>query len=307
MRVQRIVADLIPRYACHCPTALEAAAKVVINMHNLSLTLISRGEDSSGIAFETARACICGLADVCCVASSVAPTSAVIRGICAAVFQNVLTFFIALFEGKDVLQMVDKNFLNMQDTPEAFSELKQKILDEDESSLTKLSKLRVLCLLWIFFSCPKDLLAACLDLLGSATKEGTNDEGQHFLSLVTSTFDDDKAVHLLERAIGGPKSCTDSIGSGIRDNEAGEAIMTEDNHVSGGDSSVGKSCLLMQVILHNFYLLVWVSFIHSICFIFLFCNIAVITNCIHRLYVYCELYYYSILMMLSSRPKLTLL
>ena len=107
--------------------------------------------------------------------------------------------------------------------------------------------------------------------------------------------------------LGGSKSCTDSTGSGIRDNEAGEAIMTEDNHVSGGDSSVGKSCLLMQVILHNFYLLVWVSFIHSICFIFLFCNIAVITNCIHRLYVYCELYYYSILMMLSSRPKLTLL
>ncbi|KAL2583627.1 hypothetical protein AAZV13_14G082800 [Glycine max] len=257
MRVQRIVADLIPRYACHCPTALEAAAKVVINMHNLSLTLISRGEDSSGIAFETARACICGLADVCCVASSVAPTSAVIRGICAAVFQNVLTFFIALFEGKDVLQMVDKNFLNMQDTPEAFSELKQKVLDEDESSLTKLSKLRVLCLLWIFFSCPKDLLAACLDLLGSATKEGTNDEGQHFLSLVTSTFDDDKAVHLLERAIGGPKSCTDSIGSGIRDNEAGETIMTEDKHASGGDSSVGKSCLLIQVLNKDPSLLKW--------------------------------------------------
>ncbi|KAL2574742.1 hypothetical protein AAZV13_17G205200 [Glycine max] len=248
MSVQRIVADLIPRYACHCPTALEAAAKVVINMHNLSLALISRGEDSSGIAFETARACICGLADVCCDASSVAPTLAVIRGICEAVFQNVLTFFIALFEGKDVLQMVDKNFLNMQDTPEAFSELKQKILDEDESSLTKLSKLRVLCLLRIFFSCPKDLLAACLDLFGSATKEATNAEGQRFLSLVTSTFDDDKAVHLFERAIGGSKSCTDSTGSGIRDNEAGEAIMTEDNHVSGGDSSVGKSCLLMQVL-----------------------------------------------------------
>ncbi|RDY10195.1 hypothetical protein CR513_05326, partial [Mucuna pruriens] len=246
--VQRIVADLIPRYACHCPTALEAAAKVVINMHNLSLALISRGEDSSGIAYETARACIYGLADICCIASSVAPTSAVIRGICSAVFQNVLTFFIALFEGKDVLQMVDKNFLNMQDTPEIFSDLKQKVLDEDGSSLTKLSKLRGLCLLWIFFSCPKDLLAACLELLGSATKEGTNDEGQRFLSLVTSMFDDDEAVHLLDRVIGGPKSCRDSTGSGIRDNEPGDEIMTEDNHVSCGDSSVGKRCLLIRVL-----------------------------------------------------------
>ncbi|XP_020233784.1 uncharacterized protein LOC109813904 [Cajanus cajan] len=245
--VQRIVADLIPRYACHCPTALEAAAKVVINMHNSSLALISKGEDSNGIAFETARACICGLADICCIASSVVPTSAVIRGICSAVFQNMLTFFINLFEGKDVFQMLDKNFLNMQDTPEVFSELKQNVLDEDESSLTKLSKLRALCLLWIFFSCPKDLLAACLELLGSGTKERAN-EGQRFLSLVTSTFDDDEAVHLLDRAIGGPKSCTDSTGSGIRDKEAGDEIMNEDNHVSGGDLSVGKSCLLIRVL-----------------------------------------------------------
>ncbi|BAT82599.1 hypothetical protein LR48_Vigan07g265500 [Vigna angularis] len=248
MSVQRIVADLIPRYACHCPTALEAAAKVVINMHNFSLALISRGEDSNGIAFETARACICGLADVCCVASSVAPTSAVIRGICSAVFQNVLTFFIALCEEKDDLHMVDKNFLNMQDNPEVFSELKQKVLEEDESPLRKLSKFRVLCLLRIFFSCPKDLLAACLDLLGSATKEGTNNEGQHFLSQVTSMFDDDKTVHLLDNAISRPKSCTDSTGSGIRDDEVGEEIVTEDNHVSGVDSSVGKSCLLIRVL-----------------------------------------------------------
>ncbi|XP_027330280.1 uncharacterized protein LOC113846343 isoform X2 [Abrus precatorius] len=238
MSVQRIVANLIPRYASQCPTALEAAAKVVINMHNLSLALISRGEDSSGIAFETARACIFGLADICCIASSVGPTSAVIRGICSAVFQNVLTFFIAFFEGKDVLQMIDKTFLNMQDAPEVFSELKQKVLDEDESSLTKLSKFCILCLLWIFFSCPKDLLAASLELLSSASKEGANGEGQRFLSLVTRTFDDDEAVNLLDRAIGGPKSCTDSTG---------EETMTENNHVSGGDSSIQKNCLLTQV------------------------------------------------------------
>ncbi|XP_057422922.1 uncharacterized protein LOC130716901 isoform X2 [Lotus japonicus] len=244
MSVQRIVADFIPQYACHSPTALEAAAKVVINMHNWSLALINRGEDFGGIAFETARTCISGLADVCCIASSVAPTSAVIRGICSAVFQNVLTFFIALFEGKDVLQMVNKNFLNMQDTPEVFYELKQKILDEDESSLTKLSKFRALCLLWIFFSCPKDLLSACIDLLGSPTKERNSDEGQRFLNLVTSTFVDDEAVHLLDEAIDGPKSCTDSTGAGIS-GEAGEKIMTDDNRVSDSDSSVGKSCLLM--------------------------------------------------------------
>lgn len=256
--VQRIVADCIPRYACHCPTALEAAAKVVINMHNTSLALINKGEDSGGIAFETTVACTFGLADVFCIASSVTPTSSVIRGICSAVFQNVLTFFITLFEEKDVLKMVDKNFLNMQDTPEVFSELKQKVLDGDESSLTKLSDSRALCLLRILFSCPKDLLAACLELLGSTPKEGTSNEGQRFLSLVTRMFNDDEAVHLLDRANDGSKSCTDSSKPDIQVIEVGEKIATDDNHISDANR---KSCLLMLVILHNCYFLVWISFI----------------------------------------------
>ncbi|XP_004499002.1 uncharacterized protein [Cicer arietinum] len=244
MSVKRIVADFIPRYACHCPTALEAATKVLINMHNWSLALISKEGDSSGIAFETAKACIFGQADICCTASSVAPTSAVIRGICSTVFQNVLTFFVVSFEGKDVLKIIDKNFLNMQDNPEVFSELKQKVLDEDESSLTNLFKLCALCLLWIFFSCPKEMLAACLELLGSTTKDGTSNEGQHFLGLMTSMFNDE-ADHLLDRENDGPKSCIDSIGEGIKEIEVGEKIITDENHIS---DAIRKSCLLMLVL-----------------------------------------------------------
>ncbi|XP_019431859.1 PREDICTED: uncharacterized protein LOC109338964 [Lupinus angustifolius] len=248
MSVQRIVADLIPQYACYCPTALEAAANVIINMHNWSLAFINRGEDSNCITFATARACIFGLADICCTASSVAPTSAVIKGIRSAVFQNALTFFMALFEGNDVIQLVDKNFLNMQDSLEVFSELKQKLLDEYECSLTKLTKSHALCLLWIFFSCPKDLLAACVELLGPTRKEEAS-IGRRFLSLVTNTLDvDGNAVQLLDSENNGPKSCKGSIGSDIRDHCSGDEIMTDDNCLSEINSSVRNRCLLMLVL-----------------------------------------------------------
>ncbi|KAL1315539.1 uncharacterized protein [Arachis hypogaea] len=256
---QRIAADVIPRYAFHCPTALEAAAKVVINMYNWSSTLISRGEDADGVAFETARACIFGLADICCAASSVAPKSAVIRGICSAVFQNVLSFFISLLEGKDALQVFDKSFLKMQDSPDEFSKLKQKVLDEDEPSLTKLSKLHAVCLFWIFFSCPKDMLAACLELLGSATKEGASEQGQCFLSLVTRNVLVDEAVCLLDNVNGGSKPGTGSTDSAIRENEVDEEIMTDVIRVADVDSSIPKSCLLTLVLDKDPSLQKWMS------------------------------------------------
>ncbi|XP_028796084.1 uncharacterized protein LOC114751590 isoform X2 [Neltuma alba] len=248
MSVQRIVADFIPRYACHFPTALEAAAKGVINMHNWSLTLIKRREDYDGIAFETAKACILGLVDICCAASPVTPTPSVSRGICSAVFQNVITFFDALFGEKDIFCMVDKNFLRMQDSPEVFSELKQKILDEDEPSLAKLSKLCALSVIWIFFSCPKYFLAACLELLGSNATEGASKGGKYFVSQVTRRLDEDDVVHLFDRANDEPESCAGSTGTSVKGNDIAEELSTANCHVSEGSASVQNSCLLTLVL-----------------------------------------------------------
>lgn len=182
--VQRLVAEFVPKYASHCPTAFEAAAKVCINMHNCNIEIINRGEDSDGFSFETSKICIFGLATICEAASSETLTSSVIQGICSTVFLDVLKFFISSFAEKGVFQIVDKDVVKMYGCPKTFSELKENFSDADEAPAVKLSKFRALCFLWIFFSCPRNLLAACFELCSSNPAEG-----QYILKLVTVRLD----------------------------------------------------------------------------------------------------------------------
>lgn len=245
------MADLIPRYASYCPTALEAATKVVMNMLNWSVALINRGEDADGVSFQTARSCILGLSDICCAGSSEAPTSSVIQGICSVVFQNVLTFFISSFEGKDIVHMFKKEIVKIQDSADNFfDELNKKISDENESSLVVLFKLRVFSLLRIFFRYPKNLLAACFDLFNSSTAEGVKKEVLFFLSQVTSRLDLDYS-HSVHKISEEHNSGSSEIGTTLKEIEGWEPV-SDDKNVSEDVSPVWKSCLLGLVLLKSF-------------------------------------------------------
>ncbi|GMH17976.1 hypothetical protein Nepgr_019817 [Nepenthes gracilis] len=244
--VQRIVSEFIPRYASYCPTALEAAAQVVINMHNWSLPVVSSGEDLDGVAFETAKNCIVGLVDICCAAASEAPTSSVIRGICSAVFLNVLTFFASSFEGKDIFQIVGKETLEIQDSADLFAQLKRKVSEEDGSALLKLSKLRALSLLRIFFCCPKNVLSACFELLNTPSSDGHYKEGKYFLSQLSCGLASDNEI---TKPSNGDEEST--IGMEV-DNEVNgtksERQVSDGDHVPANVSHVSKNCLMRLVI-----------------------------------------------------------
>ncbi|PIN03126.1 hypothetical protein CDL12_24344 [Handroanthus impetiginosus] len=198
LTTQRLVAEYIPRYASHCPTALEAATKVVINMHNCCFTVISSGDDIDGIAFETAKACVLGLVDICRAAASEARTSAVTQGIHSAVFVNVFTFLVSSFDRKDIFDIVDqRSVLKIYKGAESFSDFKREFFVEDDTVLLKLSKIHALSFLRIFFSWPENSLVACFELFESIGVEGAQ-KGKYFLRQLTIELNDIDPHHLAE-------------------------------------------------------------------------------------------------------------
>ncbi|KAJ3698780.1 hypothetical protein LUZ61_002485 [Rhynchospora tenuis] len=250
--VQRIVAELIPQYASFCPTALEAAAKVSINMYHWSLSIISRGEDTDLSAYHTVRACILGLAKICHTASHKAPSSSVIAGICSAVFTNVLTFFVSTFEGKDIYHIGRGYIAKLQDPMELLCDLKEK---EDGSCnepqtdyLYKLFELRVLCLLCIFITSPRNMMEACFEIGVSGEIDGVAKTGVYFVNQI----------------------CHDLTDSTVRKEESGtdDAQKTRsivDDHVTLGTSGAPQqdNCYMRMVINKNPSFKAWIVSKHK--------------------------------------------
>lgn len=243
--MQRTVADLIPRYASYCPSALGPAVNVVINMHNCSLVVIRSGEDFDGSAFETAEACIFGLVDISQAAAKEALTSSVIQGICSAVFLNIFSFLISSFEGKNLFQIINEEILKIQDAKEFDIEFKHKFLDEGDSPLLKLSKLRAACFLRIFFSCLKCSLATCFELFEKTTTDSTHQlDGYYFLKQLTNAFDSSVSEYLTYQSGGDKSAQTSCSGKDVINDE----LVSESQSVSTNASPVSRDCLLRLVI-----------------------------------------------------------
>ncbi|CAM8881127.1 unnamed protein product [Rhodiola kirilowii] len=188
---QRIAADLIPRYAPYCPSALETAVEALICMHSSSLDIIDKTEDDVGIAFDISAACIVGLADIGCIAPS--QTSSATHGIRSSIFWTVLSFFIMPLEKHDLLGFTDNGIVKLLESAKLFRELKQKIFDDDKAISQKLLMLRRLSLFRIFVCRPKDTFSACFEF---SIKEGSLDKGLYFLRQVTTRSEANVSNHL---------------------------------------------------------------------------------------------------------------
>lgn len=199
-----------------------------------------RGEDVDTVAYQTAKACVFGLVDICCTASREAPSSSVISGICSAVFQNVLTFFTSTFEGQNISQIGCREIQKLQGPTEIFYCLKQESADCNESPLQKLFKFRALSLLHIFFSSPKDLLDACFELLVTSGTDTIHHKGaEYFLNQLTSQFNDNEVTNSSSRISDGIPLCTDSAQCD-RESKGSEDV----NPVSIDDINLKKPLLI---------------------------------------------------------------
>jgi activating signal cointegrator complex subunit 2 len=198
---QRFLSLLIPRFSSYCPTALEAAAKVSISMYKLNIVIVTRGEDVNNFAYQTSRDCIIGLTDICSAASSEAPKSSVLAGICSAVYMTVLAFFISTFDRKDMYHVGSRKLPMLQDPVKMLETLKES-KDANLPALDYLFELRALCLLCTFILFPENVLEASFVLLASGETDDVKG-GLYFLNQLTIRLNIDVANDSLGDTVNG--------------------------------------------------------------------------------------------------------
>ncbi|PWZ31093.1 hypothetical protein Zm00014a_026935 [Zea mays] len=183
--VQCFLSLPIPRFASRCPTALEAATKVTINMYNCNMATVKRGDDLKSVPYKTAKACIIGLTYVCSAASSEELKSSVMKGICSVVYRTVLSFFISTLEGKDIYRMDYTKRAMLQDPVTLLDTLKLELDNAKQPTIDNLSELGAICLLCTFLLFPENILEACFTLLDSAECDDVKGEGLYLLNQLT--------------------------------------------------------------------------------------------------------------------------
>lgn len=171
--VQRIAAELIPRYAVFCPSAIDLASNVLIQILEWSEGVVFQGEDFDGVAFRTAEACLSGMVELSSAAVTAALEVPEISDMSMAVCHNIAFYMLCRLEGRDLLKFSVMEYdEKVSDCLEAATSMREKLL-----ALVSINLVR------LFHTHPRSVFAACFELLG-ANNENQRKEGQHFLGQI---------------------------------------------------------------------------------------------------------------------------
>lgn len=170
--VQRIAAEIIPRYAAFCPTALELASNALIQILEWSEAVVVQGGDIDGIAFRTMEACLSGVVELLSAAVSAAEEFPEISDMSTTVCHGIVLYLINRLEGRDLIKSAV--------TEEGFNQESSTFLKDATSMQEKLLTMVSFNAVKLFYFHPRSIFATCFELLSSCD-ESERKKGQLFL------------------------------------------------------------------------------------------------------------------------------
>lgn len=184
--VRRIAAELVPRYAVFCPTALDLAARTTLQLSDWSCGLIRKGgKEGEGLAGETAEACFHGLVNIAAAAVTAAFELSSLSAMCTEVCRNIYMYLLRQLDGRQLNLAYETNVQEEDRSTRHEAATKADDIDliADSVGPKKLDTLITSSMLQIFTCDPQGVLSACLELLRATDGEHRRD-GQHFLAQI---------------------------------------------------------------------------------------------------------------------------
>lgn len=261
--MRRIAAELVPRYAIFCPTALEAAARMTLQLSDWSCNILLKGgKEGEGLAGETAEACFDGLVNIVTAAVNSAFELSSLGAMCTEVCRNIYLYLLRQLDGRDLLNLYDSSAKDEENSDKQREHPNGEDIDAIVDSINpeKLGALIISSIVQVFTCDPQGVLTVCLELL-RATDADHRKAGQHFLAQIVKSRSDSKSSN------GSPvekvQSSAVAVGAevdGSKQLEAEQTAMKVDASSAGLDReepAIGKSSLVATVS-YNLFIHFWV-------------------------------------------------
>jgi activating signal cointegrator complex subunit 2 len=251
--VRRIAAELVPRYAIFCPTALEAAAKMTLQLSDWSCNILQKGgKEGEGLAGETAEACFDGLVNIVAAAVNSAFELSSLSAMCSEVCRNIYLYLLRQLDGRDLLNVYSSSAKDEDNTDKQREHPNAEDIDAIVDSINpeKLGALIISSIVQIFTCDPQGVLTVCLELL-RATDADHRKAGQHFLAQIVksrngSKSSDESPAEIIQSSVVAASTEVD----GSKQLEVEQTAMKIDVSSSAQDreeAAVGKSSLVATV------------------------------------------------------------